>query len=123
MKQLVDNVTIQCVEAVLVSNMDQGFSPSQVVEMKNELIEVIASESAASRQDRVVLSRKLTTLESCLSLCKQVTTHRAGTQDISCRLQDMSVNLYWTDNDESIDKVDGYSVRKAPTCYSYMLMG
>lgn len=88
MKSLVDNITIQCVEAVLVSRLDQALCPSQVMQMDTDLIEKIASESAEAQNHREALSRKLATLESCLSICKQSMAHRVELQGHSSRLSD-----------------------------------
>ncbi|KAE8334823.1 hypothetical protein BDV24DRAFT_169817 [Aspergillus arachidicola] len=88
MKLLVDNITIQCVEAVLVSRLDQALCPSQVMQMDTDLVEKIASESAESRNNREALSRKLATLESCLSISKQSIAHRGEPRGYSSRLSD-----------------------------------
>ena len=82
LKTFVDNVSIQVVEGLLISDLWSIFSPINVGQMSSNLVTKIAGESTESQALRQQLSRKLQTLERGLETCQR---HRstAGQRKLS----------------------------------------
>ncbi len=70
LKQLVDGVAIQAVEACLIRGLENIMSPSSILEMDPDMVDRIASEPQEHQQQRELLTRKLAVLNSGLETCK-----------------------------------------------------
>ena len=80
LKTFVDNVAIQVIEGLLISNIWSVFSPSDIGQMSPSVISKIAAESTESQALRQQLNRKLQTLERGLEICQR---HRSSPGQLS----------------------------------------
>lgn len=71
LKQLVDGVAVQAVEACLIRGLENIMSPSSILEMDSDTVNRIASEPQEHQQQRDLLTRKLAVLNSGLETCKR----------------------------------------------------
>jgi hypothetical protein len=71
MKTFVDNMAVQVIEAPIVNNLAEIFSPLAVAQMSGELISKIAAESQDSQTQRELLERQIHTLQEGMDTCKR----------------------------------------------------
>ena len=71
MKCLIDNIAIFAVEILLVQQLENFLSPSQVIEMPPDLIEMIAIESPGVVAQREQYTRKLDVLVAGMEVCRR----------------------------------------------------
>ena len=71
LKTFVDNVAVQVVEGLLISDLWSIFSPIDVGQMSSSLVSKIAAESTESQALRQQLDRKLKTLRKGLEICQR----------------------------------------------------
>jgi hypothetical protein len=70
-KSIIDNVTTQAVETLLVGKLGDLLSPARIIQMKPDLVAKIAAESSDNRLQRERLTRKLVILKAWLERCKK----------------------------------------------------
>ena len=70
MKTFVDNVCVQVVEASIMDRLPNLFTPTYVTQMREELLDKIASESNETQATRESLLRMVDILEKGLEVCK-----------------------------------------------------
>jgi hypothetical protein len=73
LKCVVDNIATFAVEIKLVQQLEGFLSPSNIIDMRPELIEKIAVESPSVVTQREQLSRKLEVLVSGMNVCRRGT--------------------------------------------------
>jgi hypothetical protein len=71
MKTFVDNVAVQVIEATIVNNLANVFSPLAVAQMTSELISKIVAESQVAQTQRELLERKIDVLKDGMDTCKR----------------------------------------------------
>ena len=69
MKTFVDNVAVFAVECCLLSDLSAVFSPSSVLQMDQQLIYEIASESQLDHLLREQNQKRLAALQAGLNIC------------------------------------------------------
>jgi hypothetical protein len=75
MKTMVDNVCTVAIEAILVSELQDIFSPSAVMQMDEEFISSISTESEDTNAERERLTRQCAALQSGLDICRTQLGH------------------------------------------------
>ena len=75
MKTFVDNVAVQVIEASIVNNLAEVFSPLAVARMTAELVSQIAAESRENQTQRELLERRLQILKEGMDTCKRHTSY------------------------------------------------
>jgi hypothetical protein len=71
MKSIIDNITTQAVETLLIGKLGDFLSLARVIQMKSDLVGKIAAESSDNRLQRERLTRKLVVLQAGLERCKK----------------------------------------------------
>lgn len=67
----VDNVAVLAIEACLIKNLGEVFSPLSIMQMKENSVRNIAAESQGSQDQRELLTRKKSVLSSGLEICQR----------------------------------------------------
>ena len=78
MKRFIDDVSVEVMEAQLVSKLADILSAMSIFDMSNETISRLAGESEESRAEREQLTRQLHVLKSGLDTCKRFASVRIG---------------------------------------------
>lgn len=71
LKSFVDNVAILTVEACLMKDLGMVFSPISVMQMEENVVRRIASETRENQDQRELLTRKKTVLTLDLEICQR----------------------------------------------------
>lgn len=77
MKRFVDDIAIEVIEAKLVSQLNNIFSPVTVTSMAADLVNSIAGESEENRAQREQLAKQLDILMKGSETCKRFISIRA----------------------------------------------
>lgn len=88
MKTFIDNVTIQVIESFIVESLVEIFTPLSVVQMEEELVRKIASESPENQTQRQLLELKVDVLAKGMEICKRYGTYRSAGETIHYRYED-----------------------------------
>ena len=76
LKQHVDDVAIHAIEACLMQKLPDIFTPKTVLDMEDEVIDDIASETEDSKVERTSSSKKLEILEAALQALRRLDKHK-----------------------------------------------
>lgn len=71
LKSFVDNVAILAIELCLLKDLGEVFSPVSVMQMEENSVRKIATESQENQNQRELLTRKRAVLSSGLEICQR----------------------------------------------------
>lgn len=77
MKTMVDNVATQILEAVLIADLDDLFSPAHVMHLEAKAVQSIAEESLENAAYRELLEKRLRVLEAGADTCTRHSRRKA----------------------------------------------
>ena len=78
LKRFIDDVSVEVMEAQLVSKLHDILSPVSIFSMPDEIVTRIAGESEESRAEREQLMRQLEVLRAGLETCKRFASVRVA---------------------------------------------
>jgi len=101
MKSIIDNITTQAVETLLIGKLGDFLSLARVIQMKSDLVGKIAAESSDNRLQRERLTRKLVVLQAGLERCKK----HVGRPTTNLQHRPWHTDVHISSEDESEDEI------------------
>ncbi|KAK1832585.1 P-loop containing nucleoside triphosphate hydrolase protein [Podospora conica] len=109
LKRFIDDISVEVIEAQLVSKISDILSAVSICDMSDETISRLAGESEESRAEREQLNRQLCVLKSGLETCKRFASVRVSGDSLFASSQDNDLDP--NDDDSSREEDDDTTPR------------